>query len=193
MTLAEIIIRKISTEKQKCRIIRSATRGQLFQTLCSKSQRRIPVVVYVLPLSLDYDTLYFWLPAASEFCCTKRMISTICHRLYNRYLLTPCRTLFIFVDLLTYGVRARTGGLQVRFSADVRGLPTSYWLMLSKSNPRSSYASKSATALARSLRAFDAWSFEQHEPNYLSHWLACIFDGMVLKMYYNWRLHLVIF
>ena len=33
----------------------------------------------------------------------------------------------------------------------------------------------SATAyLARSLWAFDTWSFEQHNFTYLSHWLACI-------------------
>ena len=40
----------------------------------------------------------------------------ICHRLYDRYSLTPCHTVVIFVALLTRGVRARPGVLLVRFS-----------------------------------------------------------------------------
>ena len=105
------------------------------------------VAVYIWLLGPHCDTSYFWLAADSEFCCMKPTISTICHRLYNRYSLTLCHTLLNFVVLLTLRVRKRPSSCWSALS--FHGLPTSYWLIRRKEISGSPVHLHVATALAR--------------------------------------------
>ena len=130
--------------------------GGCFKLLCNKSQKRVPVAVYVLPLGPDCDCPYFRLAATSELILLYKANNLIYCGLCDQYSLTLCHTLFIIAALLTRRVMRRPRCLLIRFSAGLLWLPTSYRFIPSERNQ--------VTPLARSLWAFATWSFEQHWP-----------------------------
>jgi len=55
-----------------------------FKQLCNKTQERVPVAVYVLPLGPDCDSPYY-VPTGNCFGnWLYEVKDLVCHRLYNR-------------------------------------------------------------------------------------------------------------
>ena len=114
---------------------------------------------HIVPQQTSYiycDLAHSQQPYLIAFGCTKSMTSTACPRLCDRYSLTPCRTLLIFVALLTLRVRTRSRGLLVSFNC---------WAFMAFQLAVSWYCPREipgapvylhlVTAMARSLQAFD--------------------------------------
>ena len=105
-----------------------------FKQLCNKTQERVPVAVYVLPLGPDCDSPYYQLATASEIGCTKPKIlfATGCT-------IDTHSPLVILCSCLSLCWLAGSGqGPEVCWSGSAlgfRGLPTSYRLIPSKRNP----------------------------------------------------------
>ena len=90
-----------------------------FKQLCNKSQEQVPVAVCVLPLGPNCP--YYQLTTARILLYEANEL--ICHRLYDRYSLTPCHTVVIFVALLTRGVKASPEVYWSGYALGFRGFP----------------------------------------------------------------------
>ena len=127
-----------------------------------------------LPHGPDCDTPFSWLAVALKFCCTKPTMSTVYHRLYDRYL--PLAVLCS--SLLLCWLSGSGQGSEVCYWSSVLGflgLPTGRADMAGllgdtdrQRNPRSSWVGDS---FGKKSLSFHYLGFEQHW-SHLS--LACI-------------------
>ena len=110
---------------QKCRIIRSATRGRSgffpLEIQVSRSSRYTGRATYVVfPLGTDCDTPYFRLaPASARIVGVRSERSRTCAAGCYGAIDTPWYSPHVVLcsSVLTLKVRARLGGLQVYLSA----------------------------------------------------------------------------
>ena len=141
----------------------------------------MPVAANILLLGLDSDTLYFWVAAALEFCCTKAAIITACYRLYDQKLA---------FRIHCCSDDSQCQGKTWRFASQsgILGLPTKCFVRACQRGMCASWYCLGApvhlylvTALERSRWALATGSFEQHCP-LLSLLLAALYNDLMTTM-----------